>query len=132
MEREKYGYGKAINALPNDDCDAAIAIGDGTYSGETYTATNDGSASCGSSSASPDVWYEYVSAEDGIIIANTFGSNYDTMLSVHTNCPGTSNNQIACNDDCSGLQSCVSFTAKTGNSYIIRVSGFDGDSGNFI
>ena len=46
-------------AQANDNCAAATPVAAGSYSGSTAGATNDGSAACGASTASPDVWYRF-------------------------------------------------------------------------
>ncbi len=115
----------------NDLCENAIPICNGTVSGSTAGANSDGSASCGASSSSPDVWYSYTPGTSGAVTVDTCGSPYDTVLSIHTGCPGTSGNQLACNDDTCGLQSQVSTTVVGGTTYWIRVSGYNGLSGDF-
>ena len=59
----------------------------------------------------PTVWFRYRASQDGPATANTFGSDYDTTLSVYTFTPGRMLTQIACNDDYDSLQSSVSFQA---------------------
>jgi hypothetical protein len=117
------------HAPPNDDCVQATAIGDGTFSGTTSEATNDGQASCGASMFSPGVWFRYVAPASGWAGADTFGSGFDTVLSVHTGCPGTIANQVACSDDAWGFASAVEFWMNTGQEVLIRVSGFGGATG---
>jgi 5-hydroxyisourate hydrolase-like protein (transthyretin family) len=119
----------AAAALGANSCPDAPVIGYGTFSGTTVGATNDGTA-CGSSSFSPDVWFRFVAPETRTVSADTFGSGFDTVLSMHTGCPGTGFTQV-CNDDASGLQSAISFSAFAGSTYWIRVSGFDGATGPF-
>ena len=119
---------------PGDDCADAIPVGDGTYFGETTAATLDGSTTCGGG-GSNDVWFSYTSATTKTVIADTFGSGYDTLLSIHTGCPGTTGNTIACDDDTFGLQSAVTFQAEAGVPYLIRVSGCcssGGSTGPFV
>jgi hypothetical protein len=115
----------------SDSCASATAIGDGTFFGSTVGATNDGSVDCGQAAASPDVWYVYTATQDCRLRATTCGSSYDTVLSIHSGCPGTSGNELACNDDACGLQSVVTVHATTGTSYWIRVSGYAGATGSF-
>ena len=43
-------------APPNDDCAAAIPVGDGIYAGTTLDATPDGADACNGSGGG-DVWY---------------------------------------------------------------------------
>jgi hypothetical protein len=125
---------------PNDACANAVDIGAGTYSGTTIGASNDGPATCGAAStASPDVWYRYTAPCNGTLKIDTCGSPYDTAVSVHSGCPGTIGNQIACNDDCvtaafgcnGTTQSCLTIAASSGTAYLIRVSGFNGNSGAY-
>ena len=120
----------------NNACTSAIAVTNGAYTGTTVGATVDGSASCGSSNSTPDVWYKYTAPAGGTLALNTCGSGYDTVLSVHSACPGTSSNQRACNDDCGGspcggTPSCLSTTVTSGTTYYIRVSGYNGATGSF-
>ena len=116
---------------PSERCDDAQVIQFGVYVGETCSASRDGSSSCAPSAGAGDVWYKYTAAADETIAATTFGSNYDSVLSVHTGCPGTQDNQVACSDDCGNQGACVSFAATAGSSYWIRISGFQNFAGRF-
>lgn len=122
----------------NDACANATPIGNGSVNGSTSGMTNDGSANCGNSSNTADVWYAYTATCTGTLSVNTCGSGYDTVLSVHSACPGTIGNQLACNDDCSGagapcggLASCLTTSVVQGTTYYIRVSGYNGATGSF-
>lgn len=119
----------------NDYCADALIVSDGTYYGNTDDATNDGSASCGSSSSTPDVWYRYDASGSGTLYVDTCAStDYDTVLSIHSGCPGTSSNELDCDDDgCSGTnKSSLSVSVSAGQSYYIRVSGWSGATGSFV
>ncbi len=111
----------------NDDCADATPIGFGTFFGDTTEATSDGESCYG---GSPDVWFRFSSPTTTEVFADTRGSSYDTVLSVHAGCPGTEANQIACNDDASGGQSRVGFHAEAGAGYLIRVAGCCGNGGS--
>ena len=119
--------------MVNDNCAGARVIGQGTFTDDTTTATNDGTASCGTSSTTPDLWYSFTPPCSGTLALDTCGSSYDTVLSVHSACPGTAANELACNDDCFGAtcfrQSCLSLPVSGGIPYLIRVSGFNGAIG---
>ncbi len=116
----------------NDDCADAFDLEPGqTAAGDTSDATQDGQASCGVSLFSNDVWFKVTAGESGYLFADTFGSEYDTVLSVHSGCQGTLDNQIHCNDDTFGLASAVSFWVTEGQEYWIRLSGFDQDAGSY-
>jgi len=127
-------------APPNDICANATVITSGTYTGDTTYATNDGSASCGTSSTTKDVWFSYTTGTAGTLAVDTCTSAYNTVLSVHTGCPGTSANQLGgssgCNDNCGGSPcgasaSCLSLAVAASTTYYIRVSGYNGASGSY-
>ncbi len=90
--------------LPNDDCANASSVGEGTFLGSLAGATNDGSASCGNSNASPDVWYSWTATETGTVTIATCGthdlggvdSGVDPVLAVFDGCGGS---ELGCNDN---------------------------------
>ena len=49
----------------NDSCEQASPASPGRYGGATTDMTNDGSADCGSSNSTADVWYRYTPARSG-------------------------------------------------------------------
>jgi hypothetical protein len=118
---------------PNDDFDNATVITglpftDTISTVEATTAPDD--PDCAGTSAT--VWYVFTPDTDLRIQADTFGSDYDTTLSVYT---GTRGNltQLACNDDLQGLQSGVRFDAVAGTTYFFMVGAFDGlPGGNLV
>jgi hypothetical protein len=120
----------------NDDCANAAWIAAGAaQTGSTALATNDGTANCGSSASSPDVWFKYRPATSGTVTVITCGSNYDTVVSAHSgNCGALT--QLACNDDdntcaSNGLASRITFNGVAGTTYRIRVSGYANGTGNY-
>ncbi len=117
----------------NDSCSSAqTALAGIPYTGSTACATNDGSANCASSGTSPDVWYAFTATCTGTAVIDTEGSAYDTALSVHSGCPGTTANQLACDDDSgTGLLSSISLGVTSGTTYYIRVNGFNNATGNY-
>ena len=126
------GVNFAANVPANDDCGSAVFIGNGSVNGSTICASTDGNADCGTSSASPDVWYAYTPTISGALHVDTCGSGYDTVISVHTGCPGTIANIIGCDDDgCGYPYSSLDVPVTGGNTYYIRVSGYNGLYGNF-
>lgn len=125
------GFSAAVP--PNDDCSSAIAIGNGTYAGSTTCGVTDGTTTCGTSDLSPDVWYVYVPVADGALSVDTCGSSYDTVISVHSGCPGTPGDTLACDDDgCGYPNSALSVPVSALTPYYIRVSGYNGSFGNFV
>ncbi|MGE3109499.1 MAG: hypothetical protein AB7G11_10475 [Phycisphaerales bacterium] len=135
-----YVFDRGTNA-GNDTCDGATAIGQlGAAGPEFYGCTWGATASyqlnpCGSSGSSPDVWYSWTPTCSGNVIIDTIGSGYDTVLSVHTDCPvaGGASNVLVCNDDASGFgrDSLVTFNYTANTRYLIRVSGYNGASGEY-
>lgn len=79
------------------------------------------------------VWFAFTPTQNMFLEANTFGSNYDTTLSVYTGSRGALT-QIACNDDSNGtFQSRVRFNAVAGTTYYFEVSSFfPGGSANLV
>lgn len=115
----------------SDSCEEAPELGVGTFTGDTAVTTNDGAAGCGTSSSSPDAWFRYRAEEECFLLVETCGSSFDTVLSVHSACPGTVANQVLCNDDSCGLQSALILITEPPTDYWIRVAGFDGAVGRF-
>jgi hypothetical protein len=80
------------------------------------------------------VWYVLTPDADTTITANTFGSDYDTTLTVFTR-SGNTFTEVACNDDFGGLQSQVNFSVTAGTTYYFQIGGCcgsDGESGNLV
>ncbi len=130
-----FGLDLACAAVaPNDDCANATAISDGTFTGSTLLATNDGDASCGDSGLSPDVWYAYTATCTGTASFDTIGSSFNTVLSIHddTMCPGSFLNELACNDDSGGPQSALSLQVTQGTVYRIRIAGNNNAIGEYV
>lgn len=123
------GLTSQTSASPTDACQNAPTVGEGLFFGDTGTASQDGEASCGSSLFSPDVWFRFVAPRADTFFVDTVGSDFDTVISVHTACPGTLQNEVVCNDDTFGTASLVSFFASQGQVRWIRVSGFGGATG---
>jgi hypothetical protein len=120
--------------VANDLCEEALPIGPTSLFHWTRMATSEGSSTCASGVAAPDVWYRYTPATNGTVTLQTCGSTtFDTVLSLHSGCPGTVANEIACNDNgCSvGPYSRLQAPVMAGTAYFIRVSGANGASGGF-
>ncbi len=120
----------------NDDCVDATIAGNQVFNGTTELATNDGSASCGTSDASPDIWWRYTPEFDGVLNVDSCNSSFDTVVSVHEACPGDTGIDLGCNDDseecgAGATQGYVSVPVTAGVEYIVRLSGADGDFGQY-
>jgi hypothetical protein len=123
----------AVAAPPaNDDFDSAVLISalpftDSVDTTEATTAGDD--PDCAGNGHT--VWYSFTAPAEMGIEANTFGSDYDTTLSVYTGSRGALT-QIRCNDDAAdSVQSRVRFNATAGVTYFFMVgSFFDSPGGN--
>ena len=96
----------------------------------------------------PDVWYSFDATATGTIGLSTCGTNdmggvdagLDSVLSIHSEGPGTRDNELALNDDfqvgndpnaCTGVDlgvlrdSALTFQVEAGQSILIRVSRYD-------
>lgn len=119
----------------NDDFDNATEIPDVTFSDEVDTTeatteADDPVPDC-AGPAGATVWYAFTPSEDMEIGADTFGSNYDTTLSVYTGARGALD-EVACNDDAGSFQSFVRFDAIAGETYLFMVGSFGGESGGLL
>lgn len=122
-------------APSNDACANAFVIGPGETGGTLLGASVDGATNCVGFQRR-DVWYRYTAPCAGVLRVDTCGSQaqyaIDTVLSVHSGCPGNGTNQLVCNDDsgdpsCGGiLDSSVSLLVAAGETVRIRVASFDG------
>ena len=77
------------------------------------------------------VWFEYQRPKKWAsrkIEMNTFGSNYDTTLSVYTGKPGNLE-QIRCDDNTGGSRSRVKFTPEPGVKYYVMVGASRNSAG---
>jgi hypothetical protein len=119
----------------SDACAGATPVEAGEYTGCTTAASPSYITTCGTSSQSPDVWFAWTPRCSGNVIVDTIGSEYDTVLSVHGACPEPGNaHTITCNDDAGGVfdpASIVTFDYTAGQTYYIRVAGYNGAAGGY-
>ena len=132
---------KPIEALTNDNLANAIAVSSANYSNIQVTTgasiePTEMIADCALSTLGNSVWYKYTPATNQTAVFSTFGSDYNTLLSIWT---GTQHplTQVACNDDTNGMQSQIVTPLTAGTSYFINVagvasSGGTAESGNLI
>lgn len=120
----------------NDDCATAVLVVEGVFSFDTVGASTDGPdepAACtffGDSQVQSDVWYCYTASCAGIATVSLCGSAYDTKLAVYSGCACPPvGGPLACNDDACGTSSEVSFVVQQGQSYLVRVGGYNGSVG---
>ncbi|MEZ6005120.1 MAG: hypothetical protein R3F33_13130 [Planctomycetota bacterium] len=96
-----------------DDCSTATAIsGTGTWALDTTVLTTSafnggGACAAGASTINQDGFFQWTVPASGDYQFDTFGSSFDTKLSVHAGI-GCAATCVAYNDDSGGLQSMVS------------------------
>ncbi len=126
--------GFACPALPpaNDVCSECARVLTGVpFNGRTRGATGTDISSC-STNDSLDAWNCWTADCTGRVTISTCGSTFDTTLAVYNACGGV---ELACDDDgcpTSPLnRSRVTIDVIEGTTYAIRVSGFNGASGEY-
>ncbi len=120
-----------------DVCAYAEAVCPGDHIGSTTTATlEDDQVTCSwrGHPSGPDVWYRYFPADDGSATVSTCdAADFDTQIAIHAAdaCPG---DELYCVEDttgCSGYTGEVTFPVAAGTEYLIRVTGYNGETGSF-
>jgi len=97
--------------------------------GSTQEATGTDVSSCAYNTDTLDVWHNYTPIVSGEVTITTEGSDFDTTLAIFDACGGT---ELDCNDDMRGVTSQIVFSLTAGQTYQIRVSGYGGDTGNYV
>ena len=75
------------------------------------------------------VWYSYTASKDLEMVANTFDSDFDTVLAVYTGQGLPNLSELGCNDDAGSGQSEVSFSAEEGPTYYFQMGGYQDETG---
>jgi len=131
----------AIAAPPANDSPTNATVIPATFP-LTYTDTlstveatriNEPPVSCGYA-VGKTVWYSLTAPVDMIVnaTADTFGSNFDTVLAAYTESDGNLT-EIICNDDADyTLQSEISIGMSAGQQVYFMVGGWYGDGGDLI
>ncbi|MEO1082825.1 MAG: carboxypeptidase-like regulatory domain-containing protein [Acidobacteriota bacterium] len=124
--------------LPGSDaCEDAPLLGFGTFLGSTAAATRDTAASCASNSVSGDVWYRVrIPGFASTLFANTAGSSFDTVLTIHEGCPNEDFNttlELVCDDNSGpGQTSAASFSPfETPTEVVVRIAGALTEAGDY-
>lgn len=77
------------------------------------------------------VWYRFTPTSTVTVEADTFRSDFDTVLAVYTGSSLDTLTLVGCNDDTGfGLLSRIRFSASAGQTYSFQAGGFRGASGN--
>ncbi len=119
----------------SDDCSTATAIGTiGAFAFDTSaltTSTFDGGGTCaaGASTINQDAFWQWTAPAAGNYVFDTFGTTFDTKLSVHAGV-GCAATCASYDDDTGSPQSQVTMTGLAmGDAVLIQVGGFGTASG---
>ena len=122
----------------NDNCATPKSVTDGATDFNSTGATTDGPAEAGcgfqhgDAQIGSDIWFCYEATCNGPLVVSLCGSKYDTKMAVYSGCGCPSAAPIICSDDdCGGgaLESRLTLQATQGQSYLIRVGGYQGATG---
>ena len=124
-----------------DECSSPLIASNGTNAFETNTATPSANEPDDSQCSgtfldwlnSADIWFLYVAPSSGSVHFTTCdGNSYDTSMVLYE---GSCENQVACNGDadgdsgCQGFYSAIDYDVESGESYYIRIGGWQGETG---
>lgn len=112
----------------HDDPNYPVVVTDGVpYSGTTRDATGQGESRCGYRDAL-DVWHSYTPVQTALTTLRARSDDFDTTLAVYD----PSGVELACgDDDCEGTDSMVMMLMHAGTEYLIRVAGYDEETGDY-
>lgn len=115
-------------ACPCPDEAIDDALGPGVAGGDTTDDDDDFGTSCGGSDGNDRVIY-FIAPDAATYRFDTFGSSYDTKLSIRTDCA----TEAACNDDAGGgTQSEVVLDLVAGQRIRIVIDGYNGAVGEWV
>ncbi|MEE2755586.1 MAG: EB domain-containing protein [Myxococcota bacterium] len=96
----------------------------GVYWGSNADSADELDANCGQSGRGSEQVFSFVARDDAMVFLDTSGSEFDTVLSVRTNC-GDIDTELYCDDDGGhGFQSRVEYFARAQTRYFVIVHGF--------
>jgi hypothetical protein len=117
-------------APANNECAAAITLGNGVYGPYTTVGATTSSPSWPCAAGGNDVWFTYNVYQNGTLTVKTCGqAGWDTAIQVFAGGCGALTS-VGCNDDSCALQSQVTVNVTPGT-YSIRVGGYAGATGVF-
>ncbi len=120
-------------AQPNDTCDDAIEVFDGSHiEGTTTGSFNDydsGACTCCGATGADVVYVVQLAAHEQVTAA--IDGNFDTVLYIATDC-GDIWNTCCAGDDIWGSGEEVTCCSNNGGAYYIIVDGYDGQEGDFV
>ena len=117
--------------LRNDEIANAIPIttipfGHTVQTEKATISANEPAQSCGNPPNSNSVWYRLTAETNGVVMASTLGSTYDTTLSAWTEDLKT---ELICNDDTiEASQSEITFPVVSGQTIFLQVTDYNPSS----
>ena len=88
----------------------------------------------GGISGGASVWYSWTAPASGLVVIDTCGSDFDTVLAVYTGASMNALSTVASNSNSQGcpgfFQSLVTFAATAGTTYRVAVDGYGGETGS--
>lgn len=113
--------------LTNDDMHNAIVITRLPFAARTDSraATREAGEPSSCSQTGGTAWYRYTATRDGLLLANTFGSDHATSVGVFTGTRSTELEQVACATGATGNAQ-AAFSAERGSSYLFQLTGVVG------
>lgn len=130
----------ALAVPANDTCEAPTVVLSMPFSDNLNTSSATSDPGDPTQSLSPcktpgtnsnSVWYQFTPAFTGTLELSTTGSNYDTVLSVHTGTCGALTEQ-ACADDSVGNLATASVPVTAATTYFIEVTDFGPPGGGSL
>ena len=127
------GNAHPLKRVANDSCSTATTVLSLPYSTTTSVtaatiSSSDPVPRCGNASRAKSVWYRYTAPVSRTVTVDTFGSDYDTILSLYTGWCGAPQPLLGvCNDNANGtLQSQITFIAWARTTYYFMVTSSTG------
>jgi hypothetical protein len=124
-----------VTPLPTDDCGLAPTLSNGTYN---FSVQDFGSVGpyennrCGGAwgGFGADAWFRYTATCTGTLRIATCGSGFDTAIFLYPNaaCPTAPGTLLSCADNECGTNAELLYPVTVGQSFLVRVGGFNFDS----
>lgn len=119
----------------NDECGAAITIGTVPVAGTTVAATQTlppSNCSGGTSTTAFDSWFQFTATQNGSAVIVVNNNTMDLVVEVFTGACGGALTSFACIDDAaSGPETLPLSGLVGGQTYLVRVYGWNGTRGTF-
>lgn len=119
----------------NDECTTARPITTASFTDvldvtEATVFETEAVPTCAAGGLGNTVWYQFTAPSNGIITADTFGSDYDTEIAVWSGTCGALTQRTCVSDSGGTLQSKVAMPVLQGTTYLVQVNhaGIPGES----